>query len=86
MKVNPLIDQAASDRHGDCCKNQYCMACGAHVSGYNANASLIAMRPEAEKEGWDWWVACDNADCAHAYGEGVFQSNPDWIKVEERVA
>jgi hypothetical protein len=25
-------------------------------------------------------VACDNANCKYAEGEGIFQSNPDWIK------
>ncbi len=81
MTPNPLIEQAASERHGDdatCCKDNYCKDCGAHVSGYNANAQLISYRPEAET--WDWWIACDNADCKHAYGEGLFQFLPDWVE------
>jgi hypothetical protein len=80
MNLNPLIEQAKADRHPDdanCCKNNVCRTCGAHVSGYNANASLRAARPEAND---DWWMACDNADCVHAYGEEQGVSNsPDWV-------
>jgi hypothetical protein len=81
MNLNPLMEQAKADRHPDeanCCKDNICKTCGAHVSGYNANAALRAARPEAEHE--DWWMACDNADCVHAYGEGQGVNNwPDWI-------
>jgi hypothetical protein len=81
MKLNPLIEQAGTDRHPDdanCCKDNVCLTCGAHVSGYNANSALRAARPEAANS--DWWVACDNADCVHAYGEDQGVSNsPDWI-------
>lgn len=83
IRRNPLMDQAAADRHQDdseCCKHNFCRACGAHVSGYNANGDVIAVRPEAIE--WDWWIACDNADCEHAFGEGLFQTTPDWV--EER--
>ncbi len=77
MKPNPMIRQCVEDRHGECCADQYCRTCGAHVSGYNANESVIAIRPEAAGE--DWWIACDNADCEHAYGEGLFQLTPEWV-------
>jgi hypothetical protein len=82
LNLNPLMDQAKADRHPDdanCCKDNICKTCGAHVSGYNANEALRAARPEAEHE--DWWMACDNADCVHAYGEGQGVSHwPDWIR------
>ena len=74
---NSLIEIAASDRHDTCCAAQKCRACGSHVSTYNANGPLIGARPEASE--WDWWVACDNADCEHAYGEGLFQELIEWI-------
>lgn len=77
MNNNPLIVQAAKDRHGECCLNQFCKDCGSHVSGYNCNSDLVAFRPEAIE--WDWWMACDNADCKHAYGEGIWQDDPDWV-------
>lgn len=77
--TNPLIEQAAVDRHdGLCCRNQFCKVCGSHVSGYNCNEALNRQRPEAAGE-WDWWVACDNANCIHAHGEGIFQDTPDWV-------
>lgn len=80
MHQNPLMQIAEDDRHSTCCGNHFCRDCGAHVSTYNANDSLIAARPEAETH--DWWVACDNHGCKHSYGEGLFQMLPDWI--EER--
>lgn len=55
-----------------------CRACGSPVTGYTANAALIALRPEAAS--WDWWVACDNVACDHHYGEGLFQVEPDWVE------
>jgi hypothetical protein len=76
--TNPLFELAAKDRHTeDCCSRQRCGVCGCHVSTYNANASVIAQRPEADD--WDWWVACDNANCEHAYGEGLFQNPIGWV-------
>ena len=84
MKLNPLIATAAEDRHIHCCQNQFCRACGSHVSGYNANEPLIAARPEGAK--WDWWLACDNADCPNAEGEGLFQELPDWVETRPAVA
>ena len=77
-RLNPLVIQAASDRHTECCVNQHCQVCGSHVSTYNANESLSAARPEAWMQ-WDWWVSCDNADCIHAWGEGLFQTPPSWV-------
>lgn len=80
MRRNSLMDTASADRHKDdakCCRDNYCKVCGSHVSGYNANSATIAARPEAARE--DWWIACDNADCAHSYGEGLFQELPDWV-------
>jgi hypothetical protein len=79
VKLNPLIETAGKDRHdGDCCASNYCRVCGMHVSGYNANWALIEQRPEAAKE--DWWIACDNGDCEHAYGEELFQGLPEWVE------
>src|ERR1039458_8463232 len=78
MKLNELIEQAKADWHTECCLDHSCRSCGAHVSTYNANQPFVNYRPEAEI--WDWWVACDNADCEHAYGEGLFQCLPSWIK------
>jgi hypothetical protein len=75
---NKLITEVADQRHDACCAKEFCRACGAHVSGYNANSPLVRMRPEAK--GWDYWAACDNAACEHAYGEGFFQNNPDWVE------
>jgi hypothetical protein len=75
--VNQLIALATDDRHSECCANQFCCACGSHVRTYNANERLFQQRPEAFHE--DWWVACDNGACVHAYGEGLFQVSPDWI-------
>lgn len=83
-RPNPMIETCAASRHGDCCANNVCLSCGAHVSGYNATAEVIAARPEAARE--DWWLACDNADCANAYGEGLFQFLPDWCESEERTS
>ena len=78
MRQNPLMTQADIDRHKfNCCKDQTCRECGSHVSGYNCNDVLLSMRPEAKD--WDWWLACDNADCQHARGEGLFQRKPDWV-------
>lgn len=80
MNLNTLMTTAAGDRHDDdapCCRGNFCKDCGAHVSGYNCNAALLDQRPEAE--GWDWWLACDNADCKNARGEGLFQSLPKWV-------
>jgi len=78
MKPNLLIEQAKIDRHVTCCVNQVCRDCGAHVSSYNCNASVIAQRPEAVDK--DWWAACDNADCKNAYGEGSFQMPLKWVR------
>lgn len=77
IKPNPLIEQAAKDRHDKCCASNVCADCGSHVSGYNANQSVIDRRPEAAE--WNWWLACDNADCPRAYGEGLFQDWPEWV-------
>lgn len=78
FRPNPLIAAAAPDRQATATRaNDACLDCGAHVSTYNCNRSLIAERPEGARE--DWWQACDNADCEHAYGEGIFQSDADWV-------
>lgn len=53
-----------------------CANCGAPVSHYTCNGDLIAKRPEAAT--WDWWAACDNAECPNHHGEGIFQEWPDW--------
>jgi hypothetical protein len=74
MKRNPLFEQAAKDRHLEA--RLVCLVCGSIVSTYNANASVVAVRPEAAK--WDWWAACDNAHCENAQGEGYFQGSPRW--------
>ncbi len=76
--ANPLIEQATSHHTGACCAYHYCRSCGDHVSGYNANESLIKHRPQAR--GAKWWVACDNADCEHAYGEVLGEQLPKWIE------
>jgi len=77
MTTNPLITQAAKDRHvRDNART--CTCCGSNISTYNANKSVVAVRPEASN--WDWWAACDNANCVNAYGEGYFQERPEWIK------
>lgn len=31
MKPNPMIEQCASERHGDCCAHKFCRTCGSHV-------------------------------------------------------
>ena len=77
MNTNPLIAQASSDRHQDAFV-KHCSSCGSTVSTYNANPGLVVQRPEAKD--WDWWAACDNVECAHAYGEGYFQSPVDWVE------
>ena len=77
MIPNPMIELADRDRHTHCCLDQFCKVCGAHVSTYNANTHTVIQRPEAAE--WDWWVACDNAECEHAYGEGLFQDEIEWI-------
>ncbi|WP_459252796.1 hypothetical protein [Paraburkholderia sediminicola] len=74
--INPLKTLAASCRHTKCCQDDMCVACGSPVSTYNANADLINQRPDAND--WDWWCACDNADCVHAYGEGIFDEPLEW--------
>jgi hypothetical protein len=78
VEVNPLMRLAESERHINCCQNDVCAACGSPVSTYNANSDVIDQRPEASE--WDWWCACDNANCVHAYGEGLFQDALDWVK------
>jgi hypothetical protein len=76
MNTNSLVMLAAVDRHHRPIARR-CKCCGSTISTYNANPSLVALRPEAVN--WDWWAACDNADCEHAYGEGYFQDPLDWI-------
>jgi len=56
-----------------------CRACGSPVSEYASNEDLKRVRPEADAEGWDWWVACDNEDCKNHYGEGQFQNDIEWM-------
>jgi hypothetical protein len=75
VKPNPLIEQAKTERHKNC-DYLICKSCGANVSTYNANWPFIKHRPEADE--WDWWAACDNANCEHAYGEGYFQTKLKW--------
>lgn len=77
MNINPLIELARPDRRAVCCNDDICTVCGSPVSTYNANADLVDQRPEASN--WDWWCACDNADCVHAYGEGLFQEPLGWM-------
>lgn len=76
---NPLLIDAASYRHPphDDGKRYCCKACGENVSVYNCNPGFVFHRPDAEE--WDWWMACDNAACEHAHGEGKFQELPDWV-------
>lgn len=74
---NPLIEFAAKDRHTG--YNYYCVDCGSSVSTYNCNEFLYAARPELVNDPWDWWIACDNAACIHAYGEGFWQDKPEWM-------
>lgn len=76
MKFNPLIVNAAKDRHDD--MRWICRECNSHVGTYNCNGSLIAERPEGAS--WDWWAACDNGDCKRSYGEGYFQDDPYWTR------
>jgi hypothetical protein len=76
---NPLIEQAAVDRHERPLRTRTCRACDWNVSSYNCNPTLVALRPEASV--WDWWYACDNGNCEHAHGEGYFQATPDWVKI-----
>lgn len=80
-RLNPLLHQAAENRHTKCCQNRYCLRCDAKVSTYNCNDPVVAVRPDAA--GWDWWAACDNADCENAFGEGEFQEMPEWIEVRK---
>lgn len=79
MNINPLVALASTDRHIRL-QAQTCTCCGSTVSTYNANPDVVSLRSEASE--WDWWAACDNADCVNAYGEGYFQESPDWIKKE----
>ena len=77
MRQNDMINSCAVDRHPP--KYGYhCRACSCTASSYNCNACIIDARPEAFE--WDWWMACDNADCVNSYGEGFFQFPPDWIE------
>jgi hypothetical protein len=75
--VNQLVVLAVDARHGDCCAGHFCNACDSHVSTYDAGEVLLRLRPESAFE--DWWVACDNGACVHAYGDGLFQVLPNWI-------
>ena len=77
MNLNPLVKLAAYDRHMHSV-TRTCTCCGSDISTYNANSKVVALRADAVN--WDWWAACDNADCEHAEGEGYFQESPDWIK------
>lgn len=54
-----------------------CKACGSDVEEYLCNEGFIKVRPEAAR--WDWWAVCQNVDCQHHHGEGVFQSALDWV-------
>ena len=54
-----------------------CIACGHGVACYAANSDLVDARPEAKE--WDWWVSCCNRECANHWGEGHFQTMPDWV-------
>lgn len=83
MPENKLIRRATEDRHTSCCADQFCKVCGSHVSTYSANAALIGQRPLAKDE--DYWIACDEADCDHAYGEPLGQDSPDWITRKEKL-
>ena len=77
IRLNPLIEQASPDRNPDKPLSYHCLVCGANVGDYNCNQALIAARPEGRV--WDWWKACDNADCVYAYGEGWFPGDfPEW--------
>ncbi len=29
---------------------------------------------------WDWWYYCSNKGCKNHDGEGLFQTEPDWVK------
>jgi len=79
-KPNPLIAQAAEDWLDN---DHKCFVCGSTVSVYachplETSGDIIKYRPEAVEE--DWWVACDNADCAHAYGQGTTQWGVSWVR------
>lgn len=76
---NPLTVLASGSRHmGGCYGRNFCGLCGAHASHYTPDAPLLEQRPEAEAA--DLWIACDNADCAHAQGEELYDNAlPYWV-------
>jgi hypothetical protein len=74
---NALTLLARAARHGACCVKNTCRNCGAHVSSYNCNSGLVKYRPEGEA--CDYWAACDNALCSHAYGTGYYADLPSWV-------
>jgi hypothetical protein len=79
MTPNPLVQEAADFHHVEPGTEITCKACGSHVTWYDCNEEpkFFALRPEAI--GWHWWLACDNGDCQHAYGQSIWQYYPDWV-------
>lgn len=73
--LNPLVAAQADKRDGK--PLGACHICRSRVSVYHCHGTLVVERPESEHE--DWWIACDNANCSRAYGEGYFQVAPDWV-------
>jgi hypothetical protein len=71
----PMKYTVAGERHEGCCQNQVCSMCGSTVGTYNANKSVIDIRPEADD--FDYWCMCDNTECSQAYGEGVYDDMTD---------
>jgi hypothetical protein len=75
-KLNKLVGmgEAANARHLSYIG--VCSACGAPVSSYLSTSAFHTLRPEARS--CVDWVACDNADCVHAYGS----AHPaDWVLI-----
>lgn len=64
-RLNRLVAQAEKAREKDHVGR--CAACGCPVSAYHNEETLRAVRPDAITQHTNW-EACDNADCANAYG------------------
>lgn len=60
-----------------------CRDCQSTISHYTCNHDLIVKRPDAAT--WDWWSACDNPDCPHHEGEGIFQFRPKWEIPKDKI-
>lgn len=57
----------------------YCRECGWPIIHVCCNGSFNDFVATKRTGLWDWWYYCSNKGCTHHEGEGVFQSDPDWV-------